>query len=855
MMEPRFDPVKWFFDRILLRHPLVVLLCFFLILGVLAVNAKNFKIEASAETLIDQADENYLYFQDVIERYGFDDFVFITYAPRDADLLSDEVLDTIASLREEILALDAVDSVMSLLDVPLFESPPRSIEETIGDLKTLMDDGTDREMAREELQTSPLYRNLLISPDFSTTAIQINFKPDERYEALWDRRQELREARRDGEFTAEQQREFAELSRKLRERRAEVDAMRHGEIREIREVMDRYDSDAEVFLGGISIIADDLMTFIRSDLRVFSVAVLAFLVIALGVIFRRLRWVALPILCCTFSVAAMTGLLGLFGWHVTIVSANFVALQLIFTMAVSIHLVVRYRELAGKHPDMDNAGLVRETVMEMKTPVFYSGLTTMAGFGSLWFSEILPVVTFGWMMAAGIFTSLVVTFIFFPAASVLLPDKAPAAGKNAGIRFPLPQYLSRFTAENGRAVFIIAAVVFVAGLAGIAQLRVENSFLNYFKKTTETYQGLKVLDQQLGGTTPLDVIIQFGGPDGDEDPAEAEFADNGFEGEFDDFTGFDEFDEFDSPDDAAQYWFTQHRLGRIEAVHDYLDDIEYTGKVLSLAVLNKMARRVTGSELDTFQLNMVFNQFPEDYRKILVEPYASVEHNETRINLRVVDSAEGLRRNELLQQIRHDLIEDFGFEEENVRLTGMMVLYNDVLQRLFSSQILTIGVVLVALMGMFLILFRSFTIALIALIPNILSTGVVLGLLGWLDIPLDIMTITIASVSIGIAVDNSIHYIYRFRNEFATDGDYIASMHRCHGSIAYALYYTCITIVAGFAILSLSNFIPTIIFGLFSGLAMLIALLGALTLLPRLIILLKPFGPEAASAGSRQETA
>ncbi len=853
MMESRFDPVKWFFDRILLRHPLVVLFCFFLVLGVLAVNARNFQIEASAETLIDQADENYLYFQDVIERYGFEDFVFITYAPRNADLLSDEVLDDIASLREDILAVDAVDSVMSLLDVPLFESPARPIEEMIRDLKTLMDPGIDREMAREEFKTSPLYRNLLISPDFTTTAIQINFKSDEHYEALWERRQEIRAVRQDGGLTTELQRESEEIDREIRERRAAIDRKRHGEIREIRGIMERYDSDAEVFLGGISIIADDLMTFIRSDLRVFSVAVLSFLVIALGVIFRRLRWVALPILCCIFSVTAMTGMLGLFGWQVTIVSANFVALQLIFTMAVSIHLVVRYRELAGQHPDMDNAGLVRETVMAMKTPIFYSGLTTMAGFGSLWFSEILPVVTFGWMMAAGIFTSLVVTFIFFPAASVLLPDKAPASGKNAGLRFALPQHLSRFTASHGHAVFIIAAVLFVVGLAGIAQLRVENSFLNYFKKSTETYQGLKVLDRKLGGTTPLDVIIQFGGKAGEEVPPEDEFANNGFEEEFDDFIGFDEFDEFDSPEDASQYWFTQHRLGRIEAVHDYLDDIEYTGKVLSLAVLNKMASRVIGGELDTFQLNLVFNQFPEEYRKMLVEPFVSIEHNETRINLRVVDSAEDLRRNELLQQIQRDLTEKLGFEEENVRLTGMMVLYNDVLQRLFSSQILTIGVVLIALMGMFLILFRSFSVALIALIPNILSTCVVLGMLGWLDIPLDIMTITIASVSIGIAVDNSIHYIYRFRKEFAADGDYIAAMHRCHGSIAYALYYTCITIVAGFAILSLSNFIPTIIFGLFSGLAMLIALLGALTLLPRLIILLKPFGPEAAPAGSRPE--
>ncbi len=843
-MTRQIEPMKWFYDRILFKHPVAVLVCFFLVLGVLAVNARNFQIEASAETLIDQSDRNYLYFQEVIERYGFEDFVFITYAPHDADLLSDRVLADIGALRNTVESLESVDSVVSILDVPLLESPPRPIDETIRDLQTLRDPGVDREMARQEFRTSPLYNNLLVSPDFRTTALQINFKPDETYEALWERRQAFREKEREDALTAAESREFAELRKQIRQQQTIMDARRHQDIKKIRAVMAQYEDDADLFLGGITIIADDLMTFIRSDLSVFSLAVLTFLIVALGFIFRSLRWVALPILCCAFSVTAMTGLLGLFGWQVTIVSANFVALQLIFTMAISIHLVVRYREMAAQNPEADNTALTRETVLAMKTPIFYAGLTTMAGFGSLWFSDILPVVTFGWMMAAGIFTSLVVTFIFFPAMSVLLPGRgpAPSAGTQKG-RFSLPAVLSRFTEAHGSVILLAAALVFIVAVAGITQLRVENSFLNYFKKSTEIYQGLKVLDRELGGTTPLDIVLRF---DDAGDAGRDALNGDGLN-DFDDGEAFDEFaefDEFDAPEDAARYWFTQHRLDRIEAVHDYLDEMEYTGKVLSLAVLNKMARRVTGSELDTFQLNLVFNQFPEEYRRMLVEPFVSIAHNETRINLRVVDSAPDLRRNEMINQIRRDLTDDFGFRAENVNLTGMMVLYNDVLQRLFSSQILTIGVVLAALLAMFLVLFRSVKVALIALMPNILSTSVVLGMLGWLDIPLDIMTITIASVSIGIAVDNSIHYIYRFMREFAENGRYIESMHRCHGSIAYALYYTCITIVAGFAILSLSNFVPTIIFGLFSGLAMLIALLGSLTLLPRLIILFEPFGPE-----------
>lgn len=838
-MGKRIDPLKWFYDRVLFKHPAVVLLCFFLALGFLAINARNFQIEASADTLIDQADEGFLYFQDVIERYGFDDFVFITYAPRNEDLLSDAVLDRIGALRDDVLDIERVDSVMTILDVPLFESPPRPIDEMVRDLRTLTDPETDREMAREEFKISPLYSNLLVSPDLETTALQINFKPDEQYDFMWERRQELRHAEAEGRLSEAEKQELAEVKRRINDYRSTMEARKHQDIREIRSIMAQYEDEAEVFLGGIAIIADDLMRFIRSDLMVFSGVVLAFLVIALGLIFRCVRCVLLPILCCVFSVTAMTGLLGLFGWQVTVVSANFVALQLIFTMAISIHLVVRYRELAAKNPDANNTTLIRDTILAMKTPIFYSGLTTMAGFGALWFSDILPVVTFGWMMSAGIFTSLVVTFIFFPATSALFSSRPPEPRRAHGHRFALPLHLARLAESHGRMVLLVSAGVFLISVAGIVQLRVENSFLNYFKQSTDVYQGLKVLDRELGGTSPLDVILGFdqqGDAAGGEMGAHMDNAD-----EFDEFDAFDAFDEFDEADD---YWFTQHRLDRIEAVHDYLDDNEYIGKVLSLAVLKKMAERVTGRELDTFQINMVFNQFPEEYREMLVTPFVSIEHNETRINLRVIDSAEDLRRNEMINRIHRDLTDIHGFEAENVNLTGMMVLYNDVLQRLFSSQILTIGVVLVALMAMFLFLFKSAKIAMIALLPNILSTSVVLGMLGWLDIPLDIMTITIASVSIGIGVDNSIHYVYRFKREFKTDGDYVATMHRCHGSIAYALYYTCITIVAGFAILALSNFVPTIIFGLFSGLAMLIALLGALTLLPRLIILLKPFGPE-----------
>lgn len=283
-------------------------------------------------------------------------------------------------------------------------------------------------------------------------------------------------------------------------------------------------------------------------------------------------------------------------------------------------------------------------------------------------------------------------------------------------------------------------------------------------------------------------------------------------------------------------------MKRIEAVHDYLDSLPETGKVLSLGTMLKIGRRLNeDKDLDNFKLALVYNELPEAYRDIILSPYVSVENNQVRFSIRVKDSEKDLRRNELLKAIDKEMTKGLGFEKERVHLAGILVLYNNMLQSLFSSQILTLGAVVVVLMVMFLVLFRSLKIALIAIFPNLLSVGTVLGFMGWWNIPLDMMTITIAAISVGIAVDDTIHYIHRFKREYQKDGDYIASMHRCHGSIGYAMYYTSVTIIIGFSILIMSNFIPSIYFGVLTGLAMVIALIAALTLLPQLIILIRPF--------------
>jgi predicted RND superfamily exporter protein len=659
---------------------------------------------------------------------------------------------------------------------------------------------------------------------------------DHVYRDLLSRRNYLKAKQTQGPLTAAEVAEFRKVSRKFQQYRDIMRKDRHHLIAAIRTIMEKYRPEAELFLGGISMIADDLISFIKSDLRIFGFGVLFFLIVTLAIIFKKIRWILLPLLCCALSAISMIGLLGLFGWEVTVISSNFISLQLIITMAIAIHLVVRYRELHGNHPQTDQRKLILDTIRLKFKPCLYAALTTIAGFSSLVLCDILPVINFGWMMIGGIAVSLILTFLIFPTGLLQLKKGMPPVRRNAP--FSLTALLARLTETHGPTILIISCMTFIISIIGISKLEVENSFIDYFKENTEIYRGMKVIDQQLGGTTPLDVVVDLG-----ELPKTSAILTSGPDKESDD--EFAEFDEFDKVKDDAKYWFTTDKMAQVIKIHDYLDNLKETGKVLSLATLLKIAERINnGKPLDNFMLALLYSEMPAKFESMILKPYVSVENNQIRFSVRVRDSEKTLRRNILLKRIQHDLIGQLGINKDHVHLTGLLVLYNNLLQSLFRSQILTLGITSLALMSMFLILFRSIKIALIALFPNLLSIAVVLGVMGWLGVPLDMMTITIAAISIGIAVDNSIHYIHRYKQEFEVDRNYLQTMYRCHRSIGNALYFTSLTIIIGFSILSLSNFIPSIYFGLLTGLAMLIALFAALTLLPELLVFIKPLGPE-----------
>ena len=831
---------RWY-GKYVLDRPVVVLLCLIAVIAVLGYKAKDFRIDASAESLLLENDKDLRYARQISDRYGVYDILIISYAPKNDDLLAQNNLETLGRLRDDLKKLDWVESVLTILDVPLLESPPISYADISNDIPNLQTPTIDKNLARIELKESHFYRDLLVSPDMRTTALVVNLKSDSIYNDLIAKRNGYLDQKAQGRLSREEADHLKAMVDKIRAHQIRMNDSRHENIKAVRAIMDHYRPQAELFLGGISMIADDMITFIKNDLKIFGLGVFILLVFMLGIIFKRIRWIVLPMLCCFLAVISMMGVLGAFGWDVTVISSNFVSLQLIITLAIVVHLVVRYRELQRTLPQADHRTLVKETIRTKFVPCLYAALTTIAGFSSLLLCDIKPVIHFGWMMSAGILLSLTLTFLLFPTGLMLLKKPNPPTAPKF-FKFSLPGFLARFTESHGVIILITTGIFSILTVMGVFRLEVENSFIDYFKTSTEIYQGMAVIDHQLGGTTPLDVIIQFENID-----LEDEFAE-----EDEEFS--DPFDEETKEEDFNKYWFMEDRMEVVETVHDYLDGLPETGKVLSLGTLVKIGRKLNkGQSLDSLEMGVLYTKLPNEYKSLILLPFVSFEKNEARFALRIKDSMKTLKRNALLKKIEHDLVHQIKLEKDKVRLSGTMVLYNNMLQSLFSSQIKTLGVVALALLVMFLLLFRSIKVALIALFPNLFSAGAVLGVMGWLNIPLDLMTITIAAISIGMAVDDTIHYIYRFREEVKTDGDYYKTLHRCHNSIGHAMYYTSVTIVIGFSILVLSNFWPTIYFGLFASLAMLIALIAALTLLPQLLVLFKPFGPDAARGAYQKE--
>ncbi|MEE2970049.1 MAG: MMPL family transporter [Pseudomonadota bacterium] len=829
------------YDTLVLHNPKLVLVVLLSILVFFGYHTKDFKLDASADSLLLEDDVDLKVFRKIHERYPSRDLLVVTYTP-DKDLFSDQALEPLKQLRGELKKVTSVDTVFTILDAPLFNSSDVDIQEMVDDMPSLEKPGIDRAKAKDELVNSPIYRDLIISADGRTTALLLGLVEDEQYNRLLKSRNELRAKKRHNGLSAEETRTLKRITAEYDQVHEAINEQRHLDIAHIRDIIEPYRQHGVLHLGGLPMITDDMVTFVRNDLIVFGGGVLAFLIIILTAIFRKLRWIVLPLLSCFYAGLIMIGVLGLIGWKVTVVSSNFLALMLIITISMNIHLIVRYLQLHRDHPGDDQFALVRTTIHKMVRPCLYTALTTIMGFSSLVVSDIKPVIDFGWMMSAGLAVTFATSFLLFPTV-LLLMGKAGSKPTVDGGRFVLPEYLARLTEFQGNKILVLAGLLTVVSVAGITLLRVENSFINYFSEDTEIYQGLKLIDEELGGTTPLEILIKL------EDETAEELSPEDLK----EMTPEDiqmEREYMEARRNKPELWFNPIKVEMIKKAHDYLDGLPEIGKVLSLASTVRVAEDYAKKELDGMELAILYKKLPVSVKKNLIDPYVSIKDNEVRLLARVLDSKPDLRRNELLETVRRDLgkksglkaLAGYGSMIEDVTVSGLLVLYNNMLQSLFASQIKTIGVVMLGIAIMFLVLFRSITLSIIGILPNLMGAVVVLGIMGWSNIPMDMMTITIAAITIGIAVDNGIHYIYRFREEYALTHSYVETLHICHSSIGKAVCYTTMTIIFGFSILMLSNFIPTIYFGVLTGAAMFIALLAALTLLPKLILLCKPFG-------------
>ena len=794
---------------------IIILLSLVSILGL-----PKFQLDASSDTLLLDNDPDLKVYRENSRKYGSSDFLVIAFTP-DKDIFSSETISLLKKLESNLKNIDGIQNVLSLLDVPLLSYSEQSINELADNLVTLSTENVDLVKAKKEFEINDVYRGLLISEDLKTIAFQMTLEPNDQFQNLISDRYDLLDSKNtlDNEIFSKN---LENLDLKI-DNQKKINLSKEAIlINDIRNISNLYKDKGEIFLGGGAMIAHDTIKMIQQDLFTFGVAVFFMFVLILSLIFRQFRWVVIPLTSAGLSALFTTGLISWLGWKVTVVSANFIALLMIIGISLTVHLVVRYREITSNFNDLSHEDALKKTLSQMFLPCLYTALTTMVAFASLIISDIRPIIDFGLLMVLSISIAFIVSFVFFGSLSSLM-------GKN--LKDTQIDYSSGFTTwinslvvRFKNLILLISLLAFIFAFVGINKLSVENKFIDYFKPSTEIYKGLSLIDKKLGGTAPLDIIISA--------PKE----DINLEDDFDDF------DDFGIETDEYGYWFNSQNLGRLEEIHDYLEGRPEIGKVLSVSSATKLAEIVKGEKLDDLELALLRKVLPEDINNQLLSSYISDDDNQVRLSARVIESLDGLNRKNLIEEVKKDLVNDFELSEDQFYLSGISVIYNNLLQSLFQSLIGSLLIVFSAIFLMFIVLFRSFYMALIAMIPNLLSAASVLGIIGWSGIPIDIMTVTVAAISIGIGVDNTIHYVHRFLKEYEQEQNYDLAIKNSHSTIGRAMFYTSLTIVLGFMILVSSNFNPSVFFGIFTSFSMIVAILAALMLLPVLIRHLKPFG-------------
>lgn len=787
----------------------------------IAFGISNFKLDASSDTLLLENDPDLKLYRENTEKYGSNDFLIVTFSPYQ-ELLSKPSIILIKDIVKKISSLDRVENVLSLLDVPLLENNPNvSLSDVADSVETLNSESINIDLAKRVFSSNSVYQNLLISEDLNTTAFQVTLKRNLNYENLINERYALYDS-----LDSNKEEKLKNINELIEIEKNNAAAEDEILVSDMRDLLSDFNEVGELFLGGGAMITVDTIKFISQDLTIFGLTVLLIFIVVLSLIFKNFIWVSIPLITASLTSLLCMGVVGWFNWKVTVVSANFVSILMIISISLMVHLIVRYQELGIFNKEINQKDLVNKTLRQMFLPCLYTALTTIAAFASLIVSDIKPIIDFGLIMVIGISITFIFAFIFFGSSLSIIKKGYLDLGSDKSKNITL--YIHSFVENYPIPILISSFIIFAFSVLGISQLTVENKFIDYFKPSTEIYKGLSLIDQKLGGTATLDVII-------DAPESEDEDTDITFDDEFDDFGEILE-DEIDQ----QGYWFNSDNLFYLETIHDYLENRPEIGKVLSVSSGIKLAEIAnSGERLTDLELALLRKLLPEDIESQLLSAYITNDDNQVRLSARVIESYEGLNRKELISSVKYDLENKFNISEDKYKLTGISVIYNNLLQSLFGSLIGSIGIVFLSIFVMFLFLFKSIKLASIGMIPNFLAAGAVIGTIGLTGIPLDVMTVTVAAVSIGMGVDNTIHYIFRFKKEFLESNDYLKSTKNTHATIGRALFYTSTTIVLGFLVLATSNFSPTVFFGIFTSLSMIMAIIGSLFLLPVLLTKLK----------------
>ncbi len=439
--------------------------------------SKDFQLDASSDTLLLENDPDLKYLREVNTKYGSKDFLVLTYTPKNS-LLSSDTIENLTNLKNDLKNLKWANNVITILDVPLLKNNDDPLAERIKNFKTLSSKDADKERGFNEIINSPIYKEFIISKDGKTSGILVYIKTDKKLTQLIKTKNDYLDKKDKNQLTSEDKKEYKKFLKTYDKYKKSYNQKNHQNINEIRTIIEKYKGTAKIHLGGIPMIADDMMTYIKNDIMVFGAGVFLFIICTLWFVFRSLLWVFIPLLSCFFSVLIMVGLLGLVGWKVTVISSNFIALMLILTMAMNIHMSVRYLQFKKENPNISNNEAILWTSSRMFWPILYTVLTTICAFLSLIFSGIKPIIDFGWMMTVGLLVSLSITFTLLPAILNIL-SKENTNYKNEK-KSKITSFLSNVAQKNTKTIFVSAFLVIIISIFGISKLEVENSFINYF---------------------------------------------------------------------------------------------------------------------------------------------------------------------------------------------------------------------------------------------------------------------------------------------------------------------------------------------------------------------------------------